>query len=55
MSTNVGMIEWVDNSKPLRHCIEEELKNKAQLIRVQENYRIFVSRFKGDVMGKIKI
>ncbi|CAO3615261.1 unnamed protein product [Cunninghamella echinulata] len=51
MSTNVGMIEWVDNSKPLRHCIEDELKSKAQLIRVQENYRIFVSRFKGDVMG----
>ncbi|KAG0180275.1 hypothetical protein DFQ29_000972 [Apophysomyces sp. BC1021] len=51
MATNVGIIEWVDNTRPLRSCIEEQMKNKVQLSRVQESYRAMVSKYKGDTMG----
>lgn len=52
MATNIGMIEWVQDTKPLRNCIEEQLNNKGLLVRIQENYRLFVAKFKGDAMGK---
>ncbi|KAI8098597.1 uncharacterized protein BX664DRAFT_288171 [Halteromyces radiatus] len=51
MSTNLGMIEWVQDTVPLRNCIDEQLNNKGLTVRVQENYRLFVSRHKGEVMG----
>ncbi|CAO3576402.1 unnamed protein product [Absidia cylindrospora] len=51
MATNIGMIEWVQDTKPLRNCIEDQLNNKGLALRIQENYRIFVSKFKGEIMG----
>ncbi|KAI8075324.1 hypothetical protein BC940DRAFT_249003 [Gongronella butleri] len=51
MSTNIGMIEWVNNTKPLRNCIVEEFGNNRVMLRAQEGYRNFVAKFKGDVMG----
>ncbi|KAF7728429.1 hypothetical protein EC973_006107 [Apophysomyces ossiformis] len=51
MATNVGIIEWVNDTKPLRTCIEEQAKGKVQLNRVQESYRTMVARHKGDMMG----
>ncbi|KAI8329229.1 hypothetical protein BC941DRAFT_384857 [Chlamydoabsidia padenii] len=51
MATNIGMIEWVQDTKPLRNCIEEQLNNKGLMVRVQENYRLFVAKFKGEIMG----
>lgn len=52
MSGSLGILEWVDNTKPLRHCIEGELKHKEVVKRTQEQYTKFVGSFKGDMMGK---
>ncbi|ORX51884.1 hypothetical protein DM01DRAFT_1063713 [Hesseltinella vesiculosa] len=51
MSTNVGIIEWVNDTKPLRYCIQDQFNNNRVMNRVQESYRLFVSKHKGDVMG----
>ncbi|KAG0234361.1 hypothetical protein BGX31_004586 [Mortierella sp. GBA43] len=51
MSGSLGILEWVDNTKPLRHCIEGELKHKEVWRRTQEQYNKFVASFKGEMMG----
>ncbi|KAI9251048.1 hypothetical protein BY458DRAFT_559563 [Sporodiniella umbellata] len=43
MATNLGLIEWVDNTKPLRACIEEELDNKSKITRMQDRYRGWIA------------
>ncbi|KAG1019202.1 hypothetical protein G6F26_010314 [Rhizopus arrhizus] len=44
MTTNLGLIEWVDNTKPLRACIEQALDNKSRMIRVQDRYRAWIAQ-----------
>ncbi|KAG0005263.1 hypothetical protein BGZ65_011584, partial [Modicella reniformis] len=51
MSVSLGILEWVDNTKPLRHCIEGELTHKEVWRRTQEQYNKFVGSFKGEMMG----
>ncbi|KAF9909938.1 hypothetical protein EC991_007741 [Linnemannia zychae] len=51
MSGSLGILEWVDNTKPLRHCIEGELPNKDGWRRAQEQHSRFVASFKGDMSG----
>lgn len=51
MSGSLGILEWVDNTKPLRHCIEGELPNKDGWRRAQEQHSRFVSSFKGEMNG----
>ncbi|KAI1315202.1 hypothetical protein EDD11_001140 [Mortierella claussenii] len=51
MSGSLGILEWVDNTKPLRHCIEGEIKPKEIWRKTQEQYNKFVASFKGDMMG----
>ncbi|KAF8937820.1 hypothetical protein BGZ58_002088 [Dissophora ornata] len=51
MSGSLGILEWVDNTKPLRHCIEGEITVKDAWRRTQEQYSKFVASFKGDMMG----
>lgn len=52
MSSNIGMIEWVNDTKPLRSCIEEQLRDKLPLSKAIESHRMWISRFRGDTMGK---
>lgn len=54
MSGSLGILEWVDNTKPLRHCIEGEVSPKDSWKRTQEQHNRFVGSFKGDMMGKRK-
>ncbi|KAF9116341.1 hypothetical protein BGX27_003334 [Mortierella sp. AM989] len=51
MSGSLGILEWVDNTKPLRHCIEGEVAHKETWRKTQEQYNKFVASFKGDMMG----
>ncbi|KAF9918927.1 hypothetical protein BX616_004199 [Lobosporangium transversale] len=51
MSSSLGVLEWVDNTKPLRHCIEGEIPHKETWRRAQDQYNKFVASFKGDMMG----
>ncbi|KAF9205542.1 hypothetical protein BGZ49_003876 [Haplosporangium sp. Z 27] len=51
MSGSLGILEWVDNTKPLRHCIEGEIAHKEIWKKTQEQYNKFVASFKGDMMG----
>ncbi|KAG0357941.1 hypothetical protein BG005_002930 [Podila minutissima] len=51
MSGSLGILEWVDNTKPLRHCIEGEIVRKDLWKKSQEKYSKFVASFKGDMMG----
>ncbi|KAG0339299.1 hypothetical protein BG004_006877 [Podila humilis] len=51
MSGSLGILEWVDNTKPLRHCIEGEVSPKELWKKSQEKYNRFVGSFKGDMMG----
>ncbi|KAF9360792.1 hypothetical protein BGX26_007743 [Mortierella sp. AD094] len=51
MSGSLGILEWVDNTKPLRHCIEGEITHKETWRKTQEQYNKFVASFKGDMMG----
>ncbi|KAG0293742.1 hypothetical protein BGZ96_002384 [Linnemannia gamsii] len=51
MSGSLGILEWVDNTKPLRHCVEGELPNKDGWRRAQEQHSRFVAAFKGDMNG----
>ncbi|KAF9401271.1 hypothetical protein BGX21_002182 [Mortierella sp. AD011] len=51
MSGSLGILEWVDNTKPLRHCIEGEIAHKETWRKTQEQYNKFVASFKGDMMG----
>ncbi|KAG0369575.1 hypothetical protein BGZ54_009551 [Gamsiella multidivaricata] len=51
MSGSLGILEWVDNTKPLRHCIEGEIAHKETWRRTQEQYSKFVASFKGEMMG----
>ncbi|CAO3567705.1 unnamed protein product [Mortierella alpina] len=51
MSGSLGILEWVDNTKPLRHCIESEVSPKDSWKRTQEQHNRFVASFKGDMMG----
>ncbi|KAF9937669.1 hypothetical protein BGZ67_001000 [Mortierella alpina] len=51
MSGSLGILEWVDNTKPLRHCIEGEVSPKDSWKRTQEQHNRFVASFKGDMMG----
>ncbi|KAF9945922.1 hypothetical protein BGZ65_010234, partial [Modicella reniformis] len=51
MSSSLGIIEWVDNTQPLRICIEGELSNRDVWKRIQKQHKDFVWSFKGEVMG----
>ncbi|KAF9184663.1 hypothetical protein BGZ51_003206 [Haplosporangium sp. Z 767] len=51
MSLSLGILEWVDNTKPLRHCIEGEVVAKDTWRRTQDQYNRFVASYKGDMMG----
>ncbi|KAF9155537.1 hypothetical protein BG015_009513 [Linnemannia schmuckeri] len=51
MSGSLGILEWVDNTKPLRHCIEGELPSKDGWRRAQEQHSRFVASFKGEMNG----
>ncbi|KAG0303333.1 hypothetical protein BGZ98_006787, partial [Dissophora globulifera] len=51
MSGSLGILEWVDNTKPLRHCIESEITQKDLWRETQAQYNKFVASFKGDMMG----
>jgi DNA-dependent protein kinase catalytic subunit len=52
MTGSIGVIEWLDDTKPIRACIEEKPVRKNQMVRLQEAYRSWVANFKGDTMGK---
>ncbi|KAG1446515.1 hypothetical protein G6F56_009543 [Rhizopus delemar] len=51
MATNLGLIEWVDNTKPLRGCIEEEVVNKGKMVRMQDKYRNWIAQKGGKGIG----
>ncbi|CAO3672189.1 unnamed protein product [Umbelopsis ramanniana] len=51
MTGSIGVIEWLDNTKPIRACLEERPARKNQMVRLQEAYRSWVSSFKGETMG----
>ncbi|GAB5585937.1 hypothetical protein Unana1_00837 [Umbelopsis nana] len=51
MTGSIGVIEWLDDTKPIRACIEEKPVRKNQMVRLQEAYRSWVANFKGDTMG----
>jgi hypothetical protein len=54
MTTNLGLIEWVDNTKPLRACIEQALDNKSRMIRVQDRYRAWIAQKGGKGIGRFE-
>ncbi|KAI8997006.1 hypothetical protein BDB01DRAFT_840542 [Pilobolus umbonatus] len=47
MAGNLGLIEWVNNTIPLRRCIEDQLTNKMQMTRIQDNYRRWIKKHAG--------
>ncbi|GJJ77035.1 DNA-dependent protein kinase catalytic subunit [Entomortierella parvispora] len=51
MSLSLGILEWVDNTVPLRHCIESQLSRKEMWRKGLEQYSKFMDSFKGDIMG----
>jgi DNA-dependent protein kinase catalytic subunit len=53
MTSSIGVIEWLDNTKPIRACLEETPVRKNQMVRLQEAYRSWVANFKGETMGKL--
>jgi DNA-dependent protein kinase catalytic subunit len=53
MTGSIGVIEWLDNTKPIRACLEEKPARKNQMVRLQEAYRSWVSNFKGETMGML--
>jgi len=53
MSLSLGILEWVNNTVPLRHCIESQIPRKEIWRKGLEQYAKFVDGFKGDMMGKI--
>lgn len=54
MSSNIGLIEWVSDTKPLRSCIDERPEDKVSMNKATEAYRTYIARFKGSMMGKYK-
>jgi DNA-dependent protein kinase catalytic subunit len=55
MTGSIGVIEWLDNTKPIRACLEEKPARKNQMVRLQEAYRSWVSSFKGETMGMLPL
>jgi hypothetical protein len=55
MTGSIGVIEWLDNTKPIRACLEEKPARKNQMVRLQEAYRSWVSSFKGETMGMLTL
>ncbi|KAG1168656.1 hypothetical protein G6F71_008958 [Rhizopus microsporus] len=44
MTTSLGLIEWVDNTKPLRACIEEQVDTPARISHMQDKYRSWIAQ-----------
>lgn len=44
MASNIGIIEWVDDTKPLRACIEEEVNSKMLLSRMLALYKAWIQK-----------
>ncbi|KAG2173613.1 hypothetical protein INT43_005031, partial [Umbelopsis isabellina] len=51
MTSSIGVIEWLEHTKPIRACLEETPVRKNQMVRLQEAYRSWVANFKGETMG----
>ncbi|KAI9025750.1 hypothetical protein CLU79DRAFT_699113, partial [Phycomyces nitens] len=51
MASSIGMIEWLDNTKTLKSCIEEQMGDKKTLTKAYTEYRSYVASFKGNYMG----
>ncbi|KAG0227795.1 hypothetical protein BGW42_002714 [Actinomortierella wolfii] len=54
MTGSIGILEWVDNTRPLRSCIESESSNENWK-RPQEIHSRFVESFRGDIRGYINM
>ncbi|KAL0088017.1 hypothetical protein F4703DRAFT_1975680 [Phycomyces blakesleeanus] len=55
MASSIGMIEWLDNTKTLKSCIEEQLGDKKALTKAYNEYRSYVASFKGNLMGYLNL
>lgn len=44
MSLSLGIIEWVDNTKPLRSCLSKDRKSSNQIKQAQQSYALWVSK-----------
>lgn len=53
MTSSIGVIEWLEHTKPIRACLEETPVRKNQMVRLQEAYRSWVANFKGETMGML--
>ncbi|KAG0050163.1 hypothetical protein BGZ83_005055 [Gryganskiella cystojenkinii] len=51
MSGSLGILEWIDNTVPLRQCIESQVPRKETWRKGLEMYSKFMDSFKGDMMG----
>ncbi|KAG0257869.1 hypothetical protein DFQ27_004903 [Actinomortierella ambigua] len=54
MTGSIGILEWVDNTRPLRSCIETETTSENWK-RPQEIHTRFVESFRGDIRGYINM
>ncbi|KAF9970692.1 hypothetical protein BGZ73_006560 [Actinomortierella ambigua] len=54
MTGSIGILEWVDNTRPLRSCIESETSSENWK-RPQEIHSRFVESFRGDIRGYINM
>lgn len=52
MTTSLGLIEWVDNTKPLRACIEEQVDTPARISHMQDKYRSWIAQKGGKGIRK---
>ena len=44
MSLNLGIIEWVDNTRPLKSCLNRDQRTNRKLIQAQQSYHNWVFR-----------
>ncbi|ORE05303.1 hypothetical protein BCV72DRAFT_250689 [Rhizopus microsporus var. microsporus] len=44
MTTSLGLIEWVGDTKPLRACIEEQVDTPVRISHMQDRYRSWMAQ-----------
>lgn len=47
MSLNLGIIEWVNSTKPLKSCLDKDRKSSIQIKQAQQSYNLWVTKSPG--------
>jgi DNA-dependent protein kinase catalytic subunit len=49
MSSNLGLIEWVSETKPLKDCVEERMPNRLVRGRMHSKYSEWINKHRSTI------